>query len=172
MSVTEIGGRGSVGPVVPDSAPAPRALIDYDFQSVLAAPPKQRWILWLMAALIVIATIGLFVAKVDMVVSANGKLATRDSPMVVQPIETSVVRSIAVRVGDKVKAGAVLAVLDPTFTEADAAELNAKLRHSQAAFDRLTTEIAGQIYNPANRMTSSWNSATSTVGGSRNTTPR
>jgi hemolysin D len=151
MSVTEIAGRGgSVGPAVPASAPAPRALIDYDFQSILAAPPKQRWILWLMAALIVVAAIGLFVAKVDMIVSANGKLATRDSPMVIQPIETSVVRSIAVRVGDKVKAGAILATLDPTFTEADAAELDAKLRHSQAAFDRLTTEIAGQVYDPAN----------------------
>lgn len=150
MTITEIVSRGPVAPAVPDSAPAPRALIDYDFQSLLAAPPKQRWILWLMAALIAIAAVGLFIAKVDIIVSANGKLATRDSPLVIQPIETSVVRSVTVRVGDKVKAGDVLATLDPTFTEADAAELDAKLRHSQAAFDRLTAEIAGQVYNPAN----------------------
>jgi len=150
MSITEVVSRGPVAPAVPDSAPAPRALIDYDFQSILAAPPKQRWILWLMAALIAIAAVGLFIAKVDIIVSANGKLATRDSPLVIQPIETSVVRSVAVRVGDKVKAGDVLATLDPTFTEADAAELDTKLRHSQAAFDRLTAEIAGQVYNPAN----------------------
>src|SRR5947209_5683338 len=104
MSFLEVARRGGVAPAVPDSAPAPRALIDYDFQSLLAAPPKQRFVLWLMAALIAIAVVGLFVAKVDIIVSANGKLATRDSPMVIQPIETSVVRSVAVRVGDKVKA--------------------------------------------------------------------
>lgn len=148
MSFMEVTRRGGVAPALPDSAPAPRAVIDYDFQSILAAPPKQRLVLWLMAALIVIAAIGLLIAKVDIIVSANGKLATRDSPMVIQPIETSVVRSVAVRVGDKVKAGDVIATLDPTFTEADAAELDAKLRHSQAAFDRLTAEIAGQVYNP------------------------
>lgn len=150
MSFLEVTRHAAVGPAVPDSLPAPRAVIDYDFQSILAAPPKQRLVLWLMAALIAIAAVGLFVAKVDMIVSANGKLTTRDSPIVVQPIDTSVVRSVAVRVGDKVKAGEVLAVLDPTFTEADAVELDAKLRHSQAAFDRITTEISGQVYNPAN----------------------
>lgn len=150
MTVTEVVSRGPVAPAVPVSAPAPRALIDYDFQSLLAAPPKQRWILWLMAALIAIAAIGLFIAKVDIIVSANGKLSTRDSPLVIQPIETSVVRSVAVRVGDKVKAGNTLAILDPTFTEADAAELEAKLRHSQAAFDRITSEIAGKVYDPTN----------------------
>jgi len=149
MSVTEINRRGTVA-TVSDSAPAPRAVIDYDFQSILAAPPKQRLILWLMAALIAIAAVGLFVAKVDMIISANGKLSTSESPIVIQPIETSVVRSVGVHVGDKVKKGDILAVLDPTFTEADAAELEAKLRHSQAAFDRLSAEIAGTPYDPAN----------------------
>lgn len=150
MSVTEIDTRGNAVAAVPDSMPAPRAVIDYDFQSVLAAPPKQRLILWLMAALIAVAAIGLFVAKVDIIISANGKLATQESPLVIQPIDTSVVRSIAVKVGDSVKKGEVLATLDPTFTEADAAEIDAKLRHAQAAFDRITAELAGQIYNPVN----------------------
>jgi hemolysin D len=133
----------------PSSAePAPRALIDYDFHSVLAAPPKRRVVLWLMAGLFAAAAAALALAKVDIVVSANGRLVTTDSEIVVQPFETSVVRSIAVRMGDRVKAGQVLATLDPTFTEADEAELGAKLRRLQAAQDRIEVELAGTVYDP------------------------
>ena len=111
--------------------PAPRALIDYDFHSALAPPPRRRVVLWLMALLFAAAAIGLALARVDIVVSANGRLVTSESEIVVQPLETSVVRGIAVRMGDRVKAGQILATLDPTFTEADEAELGAKLRRLQ-----------------------------------------
>ena len=82
-----------IAPASTTAAPAPRAIIDYDFQSVLAAPPKQRLVLWLLAGLIATWAIALAVAKVDMVVAANGKIITSDSQIVVQPLETSVVRS-------------------------------------------------------------------------------
>src|SRR5215471_3278290 len=153
MSVTEaVTPRAldpSTGPA-PASLPAPRAVIDYDFQSVLAAPPRQRLLLWLMAALIGLAAIGLSIAHVDMVVAANGKTITSDVEIVVQPLETSVVRSVAVKPGDRVAAGTVLATLDPTFTESDAAEQNSKLRYLQAAFDRQEAELAGKNYDPPN----------------------
>src|SRR5262249_2404501 len=136
----------STGPA-PASLPAPRAVIDYDFQSVLAAPPRQGLLLWLMAALIALAAIGLAIAHVDMVIAANGKIITSDVEIVVQPLETSVVRSVAVKPGDRVAAGAVLATLDPTFSESDAAEQNSKLRYLQAAFDRQETELAGKHYD-------------------------
>ena len=130
------------------SAPAPRPLIDYDFQSALLAPPKQRRVLWLMVGLIaaVIAALALF--RIDVVVSANGKLVTSDRAIVIQPVETSVVRSIAVKMGQKVKAGDRLATLDPTFSAADRDELAAKLRVLDATFDRLDAEIAGRDYDP------------------------
>jgi hemolysin D len=132
------------------AASAPRALIDYDFESVLAAPPKRRIVLWLMAALVAAAAAALAVAKVDIVVSANGRIVTSDSEIVIQPLETSVVRSVAVKMGQKVKAGESLATLDPTFTGADEAELAAKLRHLNAAYDRIAAELAGAVYDPSN----------------------
>jgi HlyD family secretion protein len=49
-----------------------------------------------------------------------------------------------------VAAGTVLATLDPTFTESDAAEQNSKLRYLQAAFDRQEAELAGKNYDPPN----------------------
>jgi hemolysin D len=137
-------------PAAPASAPTPRALIDYDFQSVLTAPPKRRLVLWLMVGLIAAAAIALAVLKVDIVVSANGKIVTSNSEIVVQPVETSVVRSIAVKMGQQVKAGEVLATLDPTFSLADRDELVAKLRTLNATFDRLDAELAGVVYDPRN----------------------
>ncbi len=117
---------------------------------MLAAPPKRRIVLWLMAGLIAAAAAALALAKVDIVVSANGRLVTSDSEIVVQPLETSVVRSVAVKMGQKVKAGEVLATLDPTFSGADEAELGAKLRHLNAAYDRIDAELAGGVYDPPN----------------------
>jgi hemolysin D len=141
-------GTALTGPQPSAGAPAPRALIDYDFQSVLDAPPRRRVVLWLMAGLVATAAAALALAKVDIIVSANGRIVTSDSEVVIQPLETSVVRSIAVRMGQKVKAGEVLARLDPTFSGADEAELSAKLRHLQAACDRIAAELAGMVYDP------------------------
>jgi hemolysin D len=132
------------------ATPAPRAIIDYDFESVLAAPPRQRLVLWLMVGLIVAAAITLSVARVDIVVSANGKIVTTDSEIVVQPLEASIVRSVAVRMGDKVKAGDILATLDPTFNDADQMQVAAKLGYLQAKYDRLEAELASRDYEPAN----------------------
>ena len=77
----------------------PRPLIDYDFQTVLTAPPKQRVVLWLMVCLVAFVAAALAILKVDIVVSANGKIITGDKEIVIQPVETSVVRSIAVKMG-------------------------------------------------------------------------
>jgi HlyD family secretion protein len=145
--MTDIATRAAVP--ANDSTPAPRALIDYDFQSVLAAPPKRRMVLWLMAGLIAAGALGLGLAQVDVVVGANGRIVTSDSEIVIQPLETSVVRSVAVKMGQKVKAGEVLATLDPTFTGADEEELSAKLRNLSAAYDRIEAELAGGVYDPA-----------------------
>jgi hemolysin D len=141
--------RAAAVPAPSPAAPAPRAVIDYDFETVLAAPPRQRFVLWLMVGLIAALVIGLAIARVNIIVAANGKIETSESAIVIQPLETSVVRTVRVKMGEKVKKGEVLATLDPTFTEADEAELQAKLSNLQASFDRLNAEIAGKDYAPA-----------------------
>ena len=143
-------GRRAAVTAAPSSAPTPRALIDYDFQNVLTAPPKQRLVLWLMVGLVAFAAAALAILKVDIVVSANGKIVTSDGEIVIQPVETAVVRSVAVKMGQQVKKGDLLATLDPTFTQADRDELMAKLRTLDATFDRLDAELAGRAYDPYN----------------------
>ena len=89
MSLTTVPpARGGAMPAAPSSAPTPRVLIDYDFQTVLRVPPKRRLVLWLMVGLIAAAAIALAVLKVDIVVSANGKIVTTNSEIVIQPVET------------------------------------------------------------------------------------
>jgi hemolysin D len=137
-------------PVRSGDRPAPRALIDYDFQTVVMAPPKQRFVLWLMLALLAAATAWLALARVNIIVTAAGHLAPGASDIIVQPLDTSVVRKVLVHMGDRVKKGAILAVLDPTFTEADVTALAAKLHNLAARYDRLSAEAAGLSYVPRN----------------------
>jgi hemolysin D len=131
-----------------DAMSTPRPVFDYDFPSVLSAPPKHRLILWLMAAVIVSAVVWLSLAQVDIIITAAGKIISSNSQIVIQPLETSVVRSVAVKPGDKVKAGTVLATLDPTFTQADEADLGAQLANLQATSERISAEISGLRYQP------------------------
>jgi len=102
-----------------------------------------------MTGLIATSAAALTVAKVDIVISANGRLATSESQIVVQPLETSIVRSINVKVGQRVPSGELLATLDPTFTQADETELATKLRSLQASSARLTAEMQSFPYAPS-----------------------
>jgi hemolysin D len=138
----------SLIPVASTTTAVPRPVIDYDFQTVLAAASKQRLVLWLMIGLVAVIAVGLAIAKVDIIVNADGKLASSDSEIVIQPLETSIVRSVPVKVGQRVKKGEVLAILDPTFTEADESERAAKLRSLQSTYDRLSAESDGKAYAP------------------------
>jgi hemolysin D len=76
-------------------------------------------------------------AQVDRIVTASGRLVTTEPLTVVQPLETSIIRSLNVSAGDMVRAGAVVATLDPTFVDADAASLRGRLESLEAQIRRL-----------------------------------
>ncbi len=82
--------------------------------------------------------------KVDRVVVAHGRVVTPLPNIVVQPLETSVIQSIDVRVGEIVKKGQKLATLDSTFAEADQAELKSHIESLDNQTKRLQAELAGQ----------------------------
>src|SRR5262249_17088886 len=66
--------------------------------------------------------------------------------LVVQPLETSVVRSIDVTVGQSVRAGDVVARLDPTFTAADVGASEAQVSTLQAEVLRMQAEATGHPF--------------------------
>ncbi len=90
------------------------------------------------------------VTKVEVVVVGGGRLMVDTPPMVLQPIEKSIIRELMVRVGDKVQKGQVLATLDPTFAEADMAILSAQQRTLFAQMRRLEAEINRKPYEARN----------------------
>lgn len=110
-------------------------------------PPRVgRITLYCVVALIAAAIAFACVSRVDMIVTAQGKLITTRPNLVVQPLETSVIRDIRVKAGDSVNRGDVLAILDPTFSQADLDQLSSRLASFDASIDRLRAELDGTEY--------------------------
>ncbi|WP_425515157.1 HlyD family type I secretion periplasmic adaptor subunit [Microvirga terricola] len=108
-----------------------------------------RLTLYLVTALIVTAVAWACLTEVEEIAVARGKLITTEPNIVVQPLENSVLRRIEVRVGQIVEAGQVLAVLDPTFTQADVRQLRGKFEAADAMVNRLESELSGKVYVPS-----------------------
>jgi hemolysin D len=107
-------------------------------------PPRfARLTLYCVVALILAAVGWAAGSQVDMIVTAQGKLITTRPNLVVQPLETSVIREIHVRAGDVVNRGDVLATLDPTFSQADLDQLRTRVAAFEATINRLKAELGG-----------------------------
>src|ERR1700758_4842827 len=109
-------------------------------------PAPARGIRWIVARLFVamLATMGMI--PVDQVVTAHGIAVSKAPTILVQPLETAIVRSIEVREGQQVKAGEVLAKLDPTFAAADLGSLTAQVSSLSAEVARLQAEAGGKPF--------------------------
>jgi len=143
MSVTPVNFRRK-------PAPPPERRVDRDavaFQpdatmiEETPLPRVARSSIYIVAALVVTAALWATFSYVDRVVTARGKLVTIDPLIVVQPLETAIIRTINVGVGDSVKAGAVLATLDPTFTESQETANRERLNSMRAEERRLAAEV-------------------------------
>jgi hemolysin D len=86
------------------------------------------------------------VIEVDRVVTAAGVVISRSPTIVIQPLDTAIVRSIDVNPGDVVHAGQVLARLDPTFAAADMSALVAQVSTLQAQVSRMQAEIENRPF--------------------------
>jgi hemolysin D len=107
-------------------------------------PPYARITVHALAVMLVCFLGWASFAEIDEVVKAQGRLTTPLSNIVVQPIETSIIRSIDVRVGQVVRKGQRLATLDPTDADADQAQLRLKFDSLDTQVKRLSAELAGK----------------------------
>jgi len=109
-------------------------------------PRSARGIVWTISSMFALGMLAMGIIPVDRVVTAQGRVVSEAPTLVVQPLEASIVRSIAVQQGDTVHAGQVLARLDPTFAAADAGQYAAQVSTLQAQVSRLQAEAAGQPF--------------------------
>ncbi len=94
------------------------------------------------------ALIWAIVGKVDIVIVGQGKLIA-DHDIVMKPLQTSVIKSIEVKVGDVVKKDQVLITFDPELSQADADRLASDIDTYTAMYERLQAEFEGRDYVPS-----------------------
>ncbi|MBI4803723.1 MAG: HlyD family type I secretion periplasmic adaptor subunit [Desulfovibrio sp.] len=111
-------------------------------------PVRARFVLYLSAFFFLAALAWACIARMDMVVSATGKLVSGEKNMVVQPMESVVVKEVLVSVGQRVVRDQPLAILDPTFAEAGFEEQAKRRRSLAAQVWRLGCETSGTCPPP------------------------
>lgn len=119
-----------------------------DQQSVMdwiaaPAPRHASWTLWIAIGGFSLLAGWTFVAELDVIASAQGRLVTRSSLQIVQPAEAGIVREILVREGQAVAAGQVLARMDTRLSEADRRQLGNEIRLRQLQLRRIQAELTG-----------------------------
>lgn len=121
--------------------PDPLAILSRPYPRVALAS------LYLIVVIVVGTILWATFATVDRVVVAHGKIATVQPLLVVQPLELGVIRKINVKVGDAVRAGEVLAYLDPTFASSHVTADRTELASLSAEVARLHAEIDGNKFS-------------------------
>lgn len=110
-------------------------------------PRSARGISWMITSMVAILIAASALIPVDQVVTARGVVVSQSPTILVQPLDTAIVRSIDVHEGQRVRAGDVLARLDPTFAAADLAALAASVTGLEAEAARLQAESSGKPFN-------------------------
>lgn len=155
-----VGFRKDRRPRLPRTAEPTRLRLISEFQPDAieveeSTPPRvARATLYSVLALIAAAITWASLSQVDTIVAAQGKLISTSPNIVVQPLETSVIRRIHVKAGDVVGRGQALATLDPTFSQADVDQLRTRLAALDANIQRLQAELNNQqfiVVNPSNQ---------------------
>ena len=106
--------------------------------------PLLRMVSLGICAMCLLALAFSYFAQIDIVVSAQGRVIPSGKSKVVQPLETGVLRAIAVRDGQSVKAGDVLVELDATNSGADRDRARRELWESEADVLRANAQLAGR----------------------------
>jgi hemolysin D len=129
----------------------------HDFKPIVTEieerPPNPLGVffLWTVIALMVVIILGLYFVKVDVVITARGKIVPLGDIKVMQPLDTGVVTGINVKEGDYVKKGAVILEID---TSVDIADLEGKERNlssSMLAMERIHAVLYNKEFLPSGR---------------------
>lgn len=113
--------------------------------AAMAQPPSYvvRMVSLSICVMVGIALVFSYFAEMDVVVSAQGKVIPAGKSKVVQPLENGIVRTIAVRDGQSVKASEVLVELDITSSGADRDRVERELWEARGEVLRANAQLAG-----------------------------
>lgn len=125
-------------------------LFQSETSEILAAPEpwRVRATLLTLAVMIVALLVAATFTRLDRVVASKGQIVTTEPTIVLQALDPSLIKTIEAREGQRVKAGEVLATLDPTFAAADVSALNLQLASLNAQIARCEAELAQHPFDP------------------------
>jgi hemolysin D len=129
----------------------------HDFKPILTeieerpVNPLGAAFLWTIISLMAVVVLGLYLVKVDVVVTARGKIIPLGDVKVVQPLETGVITNIHVKEGDFVKKNAILLEIDPSIDKADLEGKEKNMKHSQLAMERVNAVLSGTEFSPTRK---------------------
>src|SRR5688572_15707898 len=129
------------------SSDASDPMFDPALLRLQATPPSPlpRHLLYAMLAMLALLTAALFVARLDVVVVAEGRLVPRTLLKIVQPPDAGVVREVLVDEGADVVAGQPLFRLDARLAEADVRAHRIDLAQRMINVRRLDAELEGGV---------------------------
>ena len=118
---------------------------------ILETPPSpiKMALLLLICAFFSVALLWAYYSRIDIIAVAQGKVQPTGRVKVIQPLETSRVLTIKVENGSNVRAGDVLAELDPSDAAADVAATTASLASFRAEALRRAAAIKAAAATPA-----------------------
>jgi hemolysin D len=110
--------------------------------------PLGRTVFWIIIAAILFFGLWMFFGRVDVVVTARGKVIPVGEVKTVQPLTTGVVRAIRVQPGDLVEAGQVLMEIDPSDIEPELESMKADLAQVELEVLRIEALLSKTPFAP------------------------
>lgn len=108
--------------------------------------PLGRTVFWIIIATLSFSLLWLCFGRIDVVVTARGKVIPAGEVKTVQSLTTGVVRRILVKAGQLVEKGEILMEIDPSDTEPELASLNADLEQADLEMLRLEAQLSDQPF--------------------------
>lgn len=110
--------------------------------------PLGRAIFWIIVTAIIFFCGWMYFGKVDVVVSARGKVIPVGEIKILQPLTTGSVSRILTQEGDFVKKGQVLMEIDPSSTEPELESMKVNARQLELELLRLNAVLHGYKFDP------------------------
>jgi len=126
----------------------------HEFMPLLAeiedAPlnPLGRMVFWIILVALLFFSLWMFFGRIDVVVTARGRVIPAGEVKTVQPLNTGVVRSIRVEVGDLVEEGQVLMEVDPSDIDPELASMRTETQQVELAIMRIEALLDGTEFQP------------------------
>lgn len=121
----------------------------HEFKPLLAeiednpASPLGRTIFWIIVSVILFTALWMFFGKIDVVVSARGKIIPDGEMKILQPLDSGVVDNILVKEGDFVKKGQVVMEINPSAIAPQLQSSQKNLQLVQLEMNRLNAASEG-----------------------------